>query len=296
MADSIHCIGGSTGNDAYVQKTGLALNPRTTPFYVGFQMLIPAATLNGWRNGDGITTSGARNGPYFLQMDGFGGVGSNLYDTTNSGTYDVYEDDQIGDTTGVPTGDVWVKYEWQLEPTNGTGPLTIYLDTSVIGTNSSGPFSFFGDIDDVEIGARRGSGDPETGDIYFGEIRIGTAYDAFDLFHFLPATAPDLTAFDTVVGTVTLDTAPSAPPAWSGGGGDVTPPTLLTITASASTVTLTYDEDLQPSPGPAPSEFSVKVNGTTRTVTAAAASGPAATLTIASPVSPGDTVTVTYTG
>lgn len=291
MADSILCSGGASGNPAYVEKSGLAVNASTTTIYVGFQLYLPAATLANWG-------AAAGSSPYLLELDGLGGAGVYLYDTNSDGTYDVFEDSQIGDTTGVPTGDTWVKLEWQQDPTNSNGPETVTLDGTPIGTATFGPFQgpFGNMVDDVEIGPRRFSGFPSDEDVYVGEIRIGTAADAFDLFHFLPATAPDLSAFDSVVGTVSLATAPSAPPSWGGGGGDVTPPTRTGITVDGSTVTISYDEALETVPGPDPSEFVVTVNSVPRAVYTAEVSGSDVLLTLASPVFATDTVTVTYTG
>ena len=82
---------------------------------------------------------------------------------------------------------------------------------------------------------------------------------------------------------------------------DVTAPTLSTTTppsVNGATLTLTYDEALDMGSVPAASVFSVKVGGAptqlanTDPVTV---SGSAVTLTLASPVAAGTTVTVTYT-
>ena len=78
--------------------------------------------------------------------------------------------------------------------------------------------------------------------------------------------------------------------------GDLSPPSRTALTVDDTTVTITYNEALQSVPGPSPSEFLVKVNGFTRSVASASASGTDVTLTLATGVAPGDHVAVTYTG
>ena len=79
---------------------------------------------------------------------------------------------------------------------------------------------------------------------------------------------------------------------------DITPPSLQTATVNAASLALTYDEDLDTGSAPAASAYTVTVNGTTRNLAATSPvsiAGRTVTLTLASPVEYGDTVTLTYT-
>ena len=62
-----------------------------------------------------------------------------------------------------------------------------------------------------------------------------------------------------------------------------------------ATLTLTYDEDLDENSEPSPDAFSVTAGGTGRAVDGVSVSGSSVTLTLASAVTPEDTVTVSYT-
>ena len=76
---------------------------------------------------------------------------------------------------------------------------------------------------------------------------------------------------------------------------DTQKPTLVSASATASTLTLTYSEDLNTT-APAASVFSVSINGgSAENATAASIVGRLVTLTLATGVSPGDTVTLSYT-
>ena len=76
---------------------------------------------------------------------------------------------------------------------------------------------------------------------------------------------------------------------------ETTPPELSTATVDGATLTLTYDEDLDENSEPSPDAFSVTVGGTGRAVDEVLVAGSAVTLTLASAVTPEDTVTVSYT-
>ncbi len=75
---------------------------------------------------------------------------------------------------------------------------------------------------------------------------------------------------------------------------DTIPPALTTATVNGSTLVLTYDEALNGSSDPATGDYVVKVNGSTVTVSGVDANGLTVTLTLASAVNAGDTVTVSY--
>jgi len=81
---------------------------------------------------------------------------------------------------------------------------------------------------------------------------------------------------------------------YAGGTGDVTPPLLSTAAVDGETLTLTYNEALDAVSAPAAGAFSAKVNGVLRSVNAVQVSGSTVTLTLASAVGAGDTVTVSY--
>ena len=78
---------------------------------------------------------------------------------------------------------------------------------------------------------------------------------------------------------------------------DETAPTLsMTSTPSNTEVLLTYNEPLDPDSIPGTSAFTVKVGGTSRTISTAAASGASGiVLTLSTAFRPGDTLTVSYT-
>ncbi len=73
------------------------------------------------------------------------------------------------------------------------------------------------------------------------------------------------------------------------------PPTLSTTTATGTALVLTYDEDLDDSSVPAANAYAVTVDGSDRTVSSVAISGKRVTLTLATAVTSGQTVTVSYT-
>ena len=78
--------------------------------------------------------------------------------------------------------------------------------------------------------------------------------------------------------------------------GDVTAPTLSTATVDGDSLVLTYNEELDTGSVPAASAFSVKVDsGTGAAPSSVAVSGSTVTLTLASRVTHGQTVTVSYT-
>jgi uncharacterized repeat protein (TIGR02059 family) len=80
-----------------------------------------------------------------------------------------------------------------------------------------------------------------------------------------------------------------------GGGGDVTAPVFQSASVLTSTLTMTYNETLDTASKPATSAFAVTVNGAARSVSTVSISSTRVLLTLASPVTVGQTVTVTYT-
>ncbi len=76
---------------------------------------------------------------------------------------------------------------------------------------------------------------------------------------------------------------------------ETTPPELSTATVDGAILTLTCDEDLDENSEPSPDAFSVTAGGTGRAVDGVSVSGSSVTLTLASAVTPEDTVTVSYT-
>ncbi len=76
--------------------------------------------------------------------------------------------------------------------------------------------------------------------------------------------------------------------------GDTTAPTLSTAVVSGASLVLTYNETLDTASKPGTAAFTVKVNGELRTVSSIAISGTTVALTLASPVTPGQTVTLDY--
>jgi uncharacterized repeat protein (TIGR02059 family) len=75
---------------------------------------------------------------------------------------------------------------------------------------------------------------------------------------------------------------------------DSTAPTRTGQTVNAATLTITYDEALDNDPLPAPADFTVKVGNVERTVSSVAISGSQVILTLASPVTAGQVVTLRY--
>ncbi len=76
---------------------------------------------------------------------------------------------------------------------------------------------------------------------------------------------------------------------------DLTAPTPTSVVVNGSTLTLTFNEALDSVHTPSASTLSVLVNGVARSITNAAFSGTTATITLASAVSVGETVTLSYT-
>ena len=76
--------------------------------------------------------------------------------------------------------------------------------------------------------------------------------------------------------------------------GDATAPSLRTALVKGAALTLTWSETLDDTSVPATNAFSVSVGGATRTVSTVAVSGRTVTLTLASAVTGGQTVTVGY--
>ena len=85
---------------------------------------------------------------------------------------------------------------------------------------------------------------------------------------------------------VTLDTTPAQAQ---------TPPTLSSATVNGASLVLTYNEALDTTSTPATSAYTVTVAGSQRTVSSVTVSGSAVTLTLASAVTDGQAVTVSYT-
>ena len=76
---------------------------------------------------------------------------------------------------------------------------------------------------------------------------------------------------------------------------DLTAPTPTSVVVNGSTLTVTFNEALDSVHTPSASTLSVLVNGVARSITNAAFSGTTATITLASAVSVGETVTLSYT-
>ena len=86
---------------------------------------------------------------------------------------------------------------------------------------------------------------------------------------------------------------------WSGTStgtprAELTAPSLSTASVNGAVLVLTYDEALDTAHVPAAGAFTVKVNGAGRTVSDVGVAGSAVTLTLASAVTAGQTVTVSY--
>ena len=75
---------------------------------------------------------------------------------------------------------------------------------------------------------------------------------------------------------------------------DTIPPELLTARVNGPTITLNYDEALDPNSTPPTSAFSVLVGGTAREVSEVSISGSSVSFTLASAVTPDDTVALSY--
>ena len=76
---------------------------------------------------------------------------------------------------------------------------------------------------------------------------------------------------------------------------DNTAPTLSSATVDGTSLVLTYDENLDSSSTPAANDFTVTVAGSAVAVTGVSVSGMTVTLTLASAVSAGDAVSLSYT-
>ena len=96
-----------------------------------------------------------------------------------------------------------------------------------------------------------------------------------------------------IIATNDVDDGPPSDEA-TGTPRETTPPELSTATVDGATLTLTYDEDLDENSEPSSDAFSVTVAGTDRSVNGVSVSGRSVTLTQASAVAPGATVTVSY--
>ena len=95
--------------------------------------------------------------------------------------------------------------------------------------------------------------------------------------------------------TVNADLAHSARTNQSGHKVDGVVPTVTQAVVTGDKLTLTYGEALVSSPKPATSDFAVTVDSEARSVTAVAVSNTEVTLTLASAVSTGETVSLAYT-
>ena len=78
-------------------------------------------------------------------------------------------------------------------------------------------------------------------------------------------------------------------------GGDGTPPVFQSAQVDGDTLTMTYDEPLDSNSLPDVTAFTPRANTIPHDVTLVSISGSAVTLTLASPVITGDTVTISYT-
>jgi uncharacterized repeat protein (TIGR02059 family) len=76
---------------------------------------------------------------------------------------------------------------------------------------------------------------------------------------------------------------------------DFDPPLLTSAVVSGPSLTLTYNEALDGGSVPAPGDYAVLVNGSPRSVSTVAIAGSAVTLTLASGVASGETVSASYT-
>ena len=87
----------------------------------------------------------------------------------------------------------------------------------------------------------------------------------------------------------------AAPLSGGGTGPDRTPPLLIRATVNASRLVLTYDETLDGASVPAAGDFVVTVAGSPVGVRGVSVAGSRVTLTLATPVQAGQTVTLDYT-
>ena len=102
---------------------------------------------------------------------------------------------------------------------------------------------------------------------------------------------------------VSIDYTPGANPIQDAAGNDaaplsgtdVRPPQLTRATVNASRLVLTYDETLDAGSVPAPGDFVVTAAGSTAGVAGVSVGGSAVTLTLATAVQAGQTVTLDYT-
>lgn len=272
------------GTGSFVELAGLSLDDFTT-VYIAAQVYLPAATETAWLGG-AFTDS-----PMFMwaRKSGGGLVDYLAYhDSDTDGFYDKYQDNDHGDFTGLTVG-TWAQVEWQRDPTNTPGPLTVTVDGTLQATEA---FPTSGTIASIRFGAaQQHNTAPASGEIYIARIRVGTTPGGTDVLDWDAELASDFTAFTSSTGTVDLALAPTPPPAW--GDFDVTPPAVVSIIASGTTAVVTWDEAVM---GATPSEWSVKINAVTGTVTAAADAGAETHLTFTPTAHPGDDVLVTYTG
>ena len=109
-------------------------------------------------------------------------------------------------------------------------------------------------------------------------------------FLILPALSRDYRRPDGLIAVVRiLDNDGDGP------STDMRPPTLSQATVNGSMLVLTYDETLDDESTPAPSDFVVTAAGSTVGVNAVSVIGATVTLTLATAVEAGQTVTVGYT-
>ena len=108
-------------------------------------------------------------------------------------------------------------------------------------------------------------------------------------------TKPGTNPIQDVAGNDAVNLAATSVTNSTGGGGDVTPPSFVSASVVLTTLTMTYSEALDPASKPAASSFAVTVAGAPRGVSAVTLSGSKVLLTLASSVTVGQVVTVSYT-
>ena len=108
-------------------------------------------------------------------------------------------------------------------------------------------------------------------------------------------TKPGTNPIQDVAGNDAVNLAATGVTNSTGGGGDVTPPTFVSASVTLTTLTMTYSEALDAASKPAASSFAVTVAGAARGVSAVTISGSKVLLTLASSVTVGQVVTVSYT-
>ena len=114
-------------------------------------------------------------------------------------------------------------------------------------------------------------------------LKAGTAYDIY-------VVAED-SAGNLQTDPVKLNITTAAPDP-----GDTTPPTVSSASVNGSTLVLTYNENLDQTSVPSSTDFSIKVNGSQQAAPLnVALTGAKVTITLAEPVTAGDTVTISYT-